>query len=413
MLNFDFCILGGGAVGLSVAYQLKKHFSDKSVVIIEKEKAIGLHSSGRNSGVLHSGLYYPPGSLKAKVCISGSKRLQSWIQERNLPLNRCGKIIIPQRIELDQQLDLLYERGVANGCDVKYLDENDLAELFPSAKSSSGRALWSPSTSVTKPLTIINTMLRELLEIGVVFLNNQSGWTVSPKESFIKLKNESVVNYGHLFNCAGLYADKVAHQFGIANHYKIMPFKGMYWELKKDSGIDIPCNLYPVPDLQMPFLGVHFTPSGDHISAPTIGPTATFAFGRQNYSLAEGIEPLLALANSWTLLKQYIFAKGGMRHYVHQQSLLAFKFLMLKEAKNLIPDLQSKDVKISQKVGMRAQLFNIKKDALENDFVCINYLNTTHVLNAISPAFTASFALADHILEYAKLLPSSLGNNHK
>ena len=207
------------------------------------------------------------------------------------------------------------------------------------------------------------------------------------------------VSYSHLINCAGLRADEVAYKFDIGINYKLLPFKGLYWQVKNSSKIKINTNLYPVPDLNVPFLGVHFTPSADIEPIINIGPTATPALGRENYYALENLEPLSAANNLLILINQYFLNEGGFRKYVHQQSLLFLKPLMLKEAKKLLPSISSSDLQFSKKVGIRPQLFNKKTKKLENDFLSLNGKNSTHVMNAISPAFTASFALADFIIE--------------
>ena len=157
----DILIIGGGMVGLSLANQLiKRRLTDK-IIVLDKENKLGKHSSGRNSGVLHAGIYYKPGSLKAKVCVSGARRLKKWVKERNLPLNNCGKIIVPQKEILDSQIDELAKRGSANGADVEIWNEKQLRVCAPNVRSSTGRALWSPNTSVVKPISIINTLSSE------------------------------------------------------------------------------------------------------------------------------------------------------------------------------------------------------------------------------------------------------------
>ena len=386
-------------VGLSLANQLLEKEIAKSIIIIDKEPKLGLHSSGLNSGVLHAGIYYEPNSLKAKVCVDGSRRLKEWVKERSLPINECGKVIVPQNENLDSQIDLLFNRGRANGAKVEIWDEAKLKSFLPLCCSASGRALWSPNTAVVKPKVVLNRLQKELEEKGVVFKLNQFEWSINSIERLITLKNDEKISYGHLINCAGLRADEVASKFNLGLEYKLLPFKGLYWELKKSSPIKINTNLYPVPDLNVPFLGVHFTPSADDEPVINIGPTATPALGRENYYALENIEPLSTANNLLSLFNQYLMNKGGFRKYVHQQSLLFLKPLMLKEAKKLLPSISGSDLKFSKKVGIRPQLFNKKTKKLENDFLCLDGDNSTHVMNAISPAFTASFSLADFIIK--------------
>ena len=396
--NFDVVIVGGGMVGLSIANQLIDKKITNSILIIDKEEKLGLHSSGRNSGVLHAGLYYEPNSLKAKVCVAGAKRLKSWVLERSLPINQCGKLIIPTREDLDSQLEVLAFRGKANGAEVEFWDENQVHELIPDASCLTGRALWSPNTAVVKPIKIINTLQEELFSNGVKFVFAEPQWSVYEKENAIEISNNEKINYGHLINCAGLQGDRVAHKFEIGEEFILMPFKGVYYQIKLKSKLKIPTNLYPVPDLDLPFLGVHFTPNHDQ-SLISIGPTASFAFGRENYRGLKSIEPLMSLENLKILSSQYLFNRGGFRKYVHEQAFLSMKGPFLESAKKLIPKIKSEDIELSPKVGIRAQLFNKKKMKIENDFICQNGKNSTHILNAISPAFTASFALADYIID--------------
>lgn len=402
--HVDFCIIGAGAVGLSLATQITKNFSDCKILILDKELAVGLHSSGRNSGVLHAGVYYKPDSIKAKVCVQGARRLREWILERNLPLNQCGKVIVPQKEHLDDQLDVLAERAKANGSIVELINEDELKQIIPCAATASGRALWSPQTAVTKPLVVIQRMAQELTEQGIVLQLNQKGWTANPKNSTITLRNGSVINYGYLFNCGGLQALNIAKQFGIEHTLRALPFKGLYWELKQPHQLHIPCNLYPVPDLDVPFLGVHFTPSCDKNAIITIGPTATPALGQENYDGFSAIEPANAFINFILLSKLYLAGQGGFRKYVHEQLLLAIKPLMLKEAQRLIPSLTNDSIKVSKKVGIRSQLLDMSTNRLCDDFLCIQSRNSCHILNAISPAFTASFELADLILGKASFI---------
>jgi len=395
----DVLIVGGGMVGLCIAHQLLERQTTRSITIIDKEAELGRHSSGRNSGVLHAGLYYKPESLKAQVCVAGAKRLRAWVEERGLPINPCGKVIVPPRVELDGQLELLAERGRANGATVEFWDEQQLHELIPEARTASGRALWSPNTAVVKPLRVVQRLKQELQQQGVRLITAAAGWRVQPEQCSISLADGSKLSYGHLYNCAGLQADRVAHQFGVGRHYSLLPFKGLYWQLKRNSPIQPRTNLYPVPDLSVPFLGVHFTPSADPTPLVSIGPTATPAWGRENYRGLEGIEPAMAAANLALLARQYLANRGGFRRYVHEQAFLALPPLLLKAAQELIPAVRAEHLELSQKVGIRSQLFNHSSQRLEDDFLCLPGRASTHVLNAISPAFTASFALADVILD--------------
>ena len=300
--------------------------------------------------------------------------------------------------KLDSQLDKLLERGKANGAKVELIDNKELKGIINCAYSSTGRALWSPNTSVVNPLEIISVLEKELRARGVQILKSINSFKVLKNSKEILFGNSNKVGYDHLINCSGLQSDKVAQMFGVGGDYKIMPFKGLYWKIKENCPLKINSNLYPVPDLNVPFLGVHFTPTADGNNI-TIGPTAIPAFGRENYKRTIGIEPFMALNNMFLLGQQYLANRGGFRKYVNEQAFLSFTPLLLQAAQQLIPSIRLEHIELSEKVGIRAQLFNLKKNKLEDDFICIKGKSSTHVLNAISPAFTASFALGDLILD--------------
>ena len=317
------------------------------------------------------------------MCVDGARRLRHWVEGQKLPLNPCGKVIVPQRSDLDPQLDLLAERGRANGAVVELWDSKQLRDLIPEARSSSGRALWSPNTAVVKPITVVRRLQQVLSDKGVRFLHGCKDWNYQVDKKVVKLSNGLTLCYGHLFNCTGLQADRVAHQFEVGIEYSLLPFKGLYWKLKPGCPIEVKANLYPVPDLNVPFLGVHFTPSADAPSTVSIGPTATVAFGRENYKGLEAVEPAMAAANMAVLLRQYLSDQGGFRRYVHEQAFLALP-PDSSCCSAVDPSYLCRAYWLSEKVGIRSQLFNHSTQRLEDDFLCLPGPNSTHVLNAIS-----------------------------
>ena len=401
--NKEIVIIGGGMVGLSIAYQLIERNISHNIVLIEKEKELGMHSSGRNSGVIHAGLYYKPNTLKAKVCVKGGIRLKKWVGNNKLKINNCGKVIVPTNEKLDSQLDVLYERGRKNGAVVEFIENSRLKELVPETYSITNRALWSPNTSVVNPKEVILTLKNELIGKGLKIYKNSKNWEVDPINNLIKISDGNLIRYDYLFNSAGLWADKIAHKFKVGKEYLLIPFKGNYWNVQENSKIKIKTNLYPVPDLNLPFLGVHFSPDSTN-SKVSIGPTATLAFGRENYELLDSIEPVNSFKNISLLAKQYFLNKFKFRQYVNNQAFLSFQPFLLNEAKKLVPNLKNSDIKISKKIGIRPQLFNIHKDKIEDDFICLNAKDSTHIINAISPAFTSSFELGDLIIDNSKLI---------
>ena len=400
----DIAILGGGMVGLALAYQLNDRDPDLSIAVIDKEPDLGRHSSGRNSGVLHAGIYYPPGTLKAQVCVQGARRLRAWCEAEGLPVLACGKVIAPQSEDLDGQLELLLERGRANGADVQLIDQQEFQERVPDGRSSTGRALWSPGTCVVKPKLVIQRLEQRLRERGVLFLLGAVVTAVKPEAQELSLVQAHCTygfHYGHLFNSTGLQADRLAHDFGVGRNFTLLPFKGLYWQLHPQAPFHFDTNLYPVPDLNVPFLGVHVTPSPD--GTVSLGPTAIPAWGRENYRGLDGIEPGMAIEFLGDLASQWWRNPGGFRRYAREQALHGLKPLFLRAAKALVPGLRSEHLIPSQKVGIRAQLYDRESGNLVQDFHVEQSLNSTHVLNAISPAFTASFALADLIIDQSPI----------
>lgn len=399
---YDVVILGGGMVGLSIANQLLQRRPSLKVAVIDKEDSLGKHNSGRNSGVLHAGIYYKPDTLKAQVCVLGARRLKQWILDHELPLNQCGKLIIPTRESQDDQLEILLERGLKNGADVDIIDSKFFIEKAPSARTATGRAIWSPGTCVTNPLLVIRALSQSLGQQRVDFYLGSSDYEIDTSSSKILLKNNLALDYGYLVNAAGVHSLEIAHQFSLGSNYKMMPFKGNYWMLKDPSKFNVTTNLYPVPDLSVPFLGIHFTPSSDGNSI-YIGPTATPAFGCENYGTLENFELSTFFSTLYTLSGQYLSNKSNMRRYFHEQSIMWSKYIAINEMKRILPSITLADFVVSSKVGIRPQLFDLALDKLEDDLVCLSNSNSIHILNAISPAFTASFELADYIISSSPL----------
>ena len=239
MKSFDFLIIGSGIVGLSLARQLRISFgSSVSIGVLEKEDEVGRHSSGRNSGVMHSGIYYAGGTLKARVCGAGAREMMSWCEERGLPVLRCGKVLVPARVEDAPQIDVLLERASQNGVEARRLDREELAELEPEARSATGDAIWCPGTSVIDPRFTLRRIADELVETRVSIMTGQAFLGLGSESDSVVTAREQI-RFGHLINAAGLHADKVAHAFGVGRRYVLLPFRGAYWKLSPNSGLNI------------------------------------------------------------------------------------------------------------------------------------------------------------------------------
>ena len=406
--NVDILILGGGMVGLSLAHQLANSNRYLKIKILDKENELGLHNSGRNSGVLHAGIYYKPGSLRAKVCVDGAKRLKEWCLKEGLKVLQCGKLIVTQRHDQQKELDLLMKRANENGAKVKFVHRNDIKKYTNDIFCATEKALWSPNTCVVDPKLVIKTLIRKVCDAGVKLQLDARLIEISPEKRILKYQSKGVeknISYGHFFNCAGIHADEIVQKFNICKNYKIFPFKGIYWKLKKEAPFKFTTNICPVPDLNVPFLGVHVTPNLN--GEVFLGPTAIPAFGKENYDGLDNFEPFLTVNFFANLGIQWLKNKNGFRRYAREQALQGIKPFFMESAQQLIPALKEEHLIKSSKAGIRSQLFDIEKKELIQDFKLVNIENSTHILNAISPAFTASFALADLIIKRSKIFNKS------
>jgi L-2-hydroxyglutarate oxidase LhgO len=390
----DFAIVGGGIVGLAIARALKVRRPDARIVVFEKEPTIGAHASGRNSGVLHSGIYYAEGSLKARICAEGARRMAAYCDEHGLPIRRTGKVILPTRPGDGNRLEMLQARGRANGAHFELVDEAGLRKIEPDARSADGRALYNPETASVEPKAVTQGVADELGRLGVEIRTGAAAWPDGPRSLRV---NGTPVAYGRLINAAGAFADRVAHAMGVGGRYRIMPFKGSYYRLREGASVTSRGLIYPVPDLRFPFLGVHttVTPSG----AVYFGPSAAPAFGRENYRGLEGFSPSDVSVITARMLEYYVRNANGFRHYVHAEAPRMIKAGFLRAARALIPALRSEDLLPATKVGIRAQLVDRANGTLEMDFVVEHGEHSTHVLNAVSPAFTCALPFGEMVAQ--------------
>lgn len=396
----DFVVVGAGIVGLAIARELRNRFPQSSISVLEKEQDVGKHASGRNSGVLHSGIYYVPGSLKSRVSVEGRKLMSEYCEQNKLPLVRAGKVILPVRDDDDQQLELLLSRAKSNGVSAELVDSSQLKEIEPQAHSRTGKALYVPDAYVVDPKAILHHIVDDLRSSGVDIRFGNKISSIDPKQNQIKTKDESI-GFGHLFNAAGAYADVVAKAFGIGHQYTILPFKGIYYRLSPDSGIPVRHLIYAVPDLRVPFLGVHFmkTVAGEIYLGPTVIP----AFGRENYKLFDGLSVFDTSSILFRIAQQYARNNQGFRRLVYQEGRRFLKTYFAQAAQALVPAIRPAHLLHSEKVGIRAQLLDTGKRELEMDFIVKQSDRSTHVLNAVSPAFTSSFAFAKVVLDQSAI----------
>ncbi len=388
----DFLICGGGIIGLTLARELLNSGCE-NIIILEKENTPGKHASGRNSGVLHAGIYYSPDSLKAKLCLQGNFLMKQYCREKGLPLLETGKVIVAKNVKEAETLKELYSRAVENGAKVELIDTGRLEEIEPYAKTH-GTALYSYYTAVVDPGAILKSLHDDLVASGKVRILTGTEFR-RPKGSRAVLTNRGEIRFDMFINAAGAYSDRVAHCFGVGLDYRLIPFKGIYRKLRKDKSYMVRGNIYPVPDIRNPFLGVHLTRNTK--GEVYAGPTAITALGRENYRFPEGINAEafdIAGRSAVLFLVNPKFRKVALtepRKYI-------FRFFY-EDTKRLIKNLKPGDIVSSEKAGIRPQLVDWNKKELVMDFVVIRDADSVHVLNAISPAFTSSMVFAKLIKE--------------
>jgi (S)-2-hydroxyglutarate dehydrogenase len=397
VINTDFLIIGAGVVGISIAREIKNRNPRVRVTILEKEPYVGLHSSVRNSSVLHSGIYYPSNSLKAQVCSQGAAEMKDYHREHGIPLNECGKILITTNKHDAPQLDTLLQRAKESNILVEELNDVDLKKMEPDIQSFNGKGLYVPSTAVGDSKKVMKVLKEEVIRMGVSIKFNSEIVEIFPGNKQVNLADGKIYSYGHAINAAGLHADKIAHQFGVGQRYTLLPFKGIYWKLAPDSGINLKHLVYPVPDLRVPFLGVHTTTSVD--GTVYLGPTAVPAFGRENYHGMEGVNMREFFNIASNLTKQFIKNKDGFRRLSWQEGSRYVKPRFTSAAKKILPGLKMKHLLPSAKVGIRAQMLNIETGKMVTDFLVESGENSTHIINAISPAWTSAFPFARYIYD--------------
>jgi L-2-hydroxyglutarate oxidase LhgO len=392
MTTASILICGAGIVGLTVARDLVAAGHD-DILIIDKEPEPGRHASGRNSGVLHAGIYYAPGTLRAKSCLEGNFRMKQYCEERGLPLLKTGKVIVARDESELPTLRELYKRASQNGAKVELIDDKQLAEIEPNAKSA-GQALFSHYTAVVDPKEILKSIKAELLATGKVRMLFGARFTGLGGREGKRLRigtTAGPISCAFFLNASGAYGDVVAHAFGLGRDYQLIPFKGIYKKVKPEKAHLIRGSIYPVPNIKNPFLGVHFT-RGAHGDV-YLGPTAIPAFGRENYGIFKGID---AEAPSIMLRDALLFFRNKKFREVALEEPRKYSFMyFFNDAKKLVKQLSPSDIESCPKAGIRPQLVDVKKNELVMDFVIEGTDESVHVLNSISPAFTSSLFFSE------------------
>ena len=389
--RYDIAIIGGGILGLSTAMQLLERAPQWRVAVVEKEEELATHQTGHNSGVMHSGIYYRPGSHKAQFCVAGLNNMVKFCEENEIEYQQCGKVIVALNESEFGRLDDLYQRGTANGVpDLELVGPERLKEIEP--HTAGVRALWAPHTGIVDFTKVAAAFANKFQQAGGdIFMGAAVKKIVRISDSAALETTKGTLQAKYLINCAGLYADKVAAMAGEKVGVRIIPFRGEYYTLRPESHHLVSGLIYPVPDPQFPFLGVHFTRNiKGHVEA---GPNAVMALRREGYrkrdfNLGESLGNL-AYPGFWKMAAKYW--KIGMGEVYRSYSRRVF----LHDLQRLIPEIQNSDLD-SGGSGVRAQAV-ARDGSLLDDFSIIQGRDAIHVLNAPSPGATSSLAIGEHI----------------
>jgi (S)-2-hydroxyglutarate dehydrogenase len=395
-MTYDFLIVGAGIVGLSTAYKLSKAYPDSKILILEKEDRVAAHQTGRNSGVIHSGIYYKPGSYKAKNCVDGRHQLVEFCREHEVTHNICGKIIVATHEDELPALHRIYRRGLDNEIEgISIVGQKEMKEIEPWVNGL--EAIHVPCAGIVDFAGVCRKLAGLLSEKGHEVRFNSAVLGIHHNNGTVTLRTgKERIQGRYLINCAGLHSDRIARAAGIQSPVKIVPFRGEYYEMTPDAEHKVKGLIYPLPNPEFPFLGVHFTRMA--LGGVECGPNAVFAFKREGYSktsfdLEDTIESF-DFPGFWILAGKHW--RMGLDEMYRSFSKQGF----LENLQKLIPSIGINDITASPS-GVRAMALKPNGDILD-DF----YFETTdqevHVLNAPSPAATAGLAIGDEITEKVK-----------
>ena len=390
-MTYDVCIIGAGLVGLGVAHALSGSHDGISLAIVDKESSVGAHQSSHNSGVAHSGLYYRPGSLKARLCVEGRRMLEEYCETSGVAFERSGKLVIATRPAELEPLDELERRGLANGlAGIRRLDLDGIHEFEPAATGL--QALQVPEAGVADFPAVAAHLAGDLAARGAAIRTGHevSGIDHDGRGARIRVGDQEI-RARVLVNCAGLHSDRVAFMAGVKSPIRIVPFRGEYFTLVPEAAHLVRALIYPVPDPRFPFLGVHFTRRID--DTVEVGPNAVLALGREQYPGVEAnwadFRETLGLPGFRKLVRRHWWT--GATEMIRSRS----RRMYAGSARSLVPDVRPEHL-VPGGAGIRAQAV-APDGSLVDDFVIEEAGPTVHVLNAPSPGATASLAIGAHV----------------
>ncbi|WP_040662015.1 L-2-hydroxyglutarate oxidase [Neptuniibacter caesariensis] len=389
---YDFVVIGGGILGMSTAWQLQKKYPDKTVLVVEKESSAAQHQTGHNSGVIHAGVYYKPGSLKAKFCKAGNRATKAFCLEHDIPFDECGKLLVATNATELERMQGLIERCAENELEIEVLDQKQLTEREPNVTGVG--AIFVPSTGIVS-FTKITEKMGELVESqgGVVRFNTR----VDKIEEFfdrVTLYTDKGRFHGrYLISCAGLQSDRIVKMLGLEPDFRIIPFRGEYYLLSAKHNQIVNHLIYPFPDPDLPFLGVHLTRMID--GTVTVGPNAVLAFKREGYrktdiSIKDSLEMLAYPGMIKLLLRHFKASMAELKNSISKSGYL-------KLVQKYCPTLDSEDMQ-PYPAGIRAQAVSENGDIVD-DFLFMSTSRSLAVCNAPSPAATSAIPIGEHIVE--------------
>jgi L-2-hydroxyglutarate oxidase len=392
---WDFCVVGAGIVGTSIAREIKSRRPDKSVIILEKESKVGAHASSRNSGVIHSGINQKPGGLKAKLCVRGNVLLKDFCREKGVPMKEVGTVVLARNEEEGKTIRELQDRGIANGViGVRIISREELKQIEPYAESR--EALVSPSGAIVDNSRLVEAVADDATRRGVSLALDSIVRGITDKGDYLTVETPtSDFDTKYLVNCAGLYADKVAWMMDLGRDYCVIPFRGDYYRLKPEKCYLVNSMIYPPPNLEMPFLGIHLTKRTD--GSVIVGPNASLALGREKYrdaevNWSEALDILLDLRFARLISDPDFFKIAAQELW-----LTLSKGAFVRAAQRLVPAIEGMDL-VRDQSGIRAQIVD-KKGNFVDDFLFEQTDKSFHVLNAVSPAMTCGLSFAEHVTD--------------
>jgi L-2-hydroxyglutarate oxidase len=395
MADFDLVVIGGGIIGLSTAMQMTERYPGMSVAVLEKEPALASHQTGRNSGVIHAGVYYQPGSLKARFCREGVQATLQFCQERGIKVEQCGKLLVATDRDELPRMNALYDRAKENGIVIERLDRAEISRREPHIRSLGG--LFSPTTGIVDYAQVARAMADVVRERGGVVLTGTEVAHIEETTSGVLLDiTRDRVKARYLIAAAGLQADRMAHMCGVETDFRVVPFRGEYFRLGADKNEIVQTLIYPIPDPDLPFLGVHLTKMiGGYV---TVGPNAVLAFAREGYGFGtvnlRDMGEMLRFPGFRKVIKANL--KSGLMEMAN--SLLKSRYLAL--CQRYCPELTLGDLS-PYRPGVRAQAV-LPDGTLVHDFLIGETGRTIHVLNAPSPAATSAIPIGKHVLGLAE-----------